>query len=153
MIYLLIFLFKILENTIMTLRIILVSNGKKVYGAILQIIVMLIWALTTSYVIIDIKHNLLSLIPFSFGSGIGSYLGSLIEEKLALGTIKLTIISNNCKEIYNTFKKYKIYFHYPYIDIIIPRKQIIKTISTILNIDNSAYIISEKVKIYDKFTI
>lgn len=88
MIYLLIFIFKMLENTILTLRIILVSNGKKCYGAILQVIVMIIWALTTSYVIINIKHNLLSLIPFSVGSGIGSYLGSLIEEKLALGTTK-----------------------------------------------------------------
>jgi hypothetical protein len=57
MIYLAIFLSKILENALATLRIILVSNGKKKSGALLQGLVMLVWILVTGYVIIDINSR------------------------------------------------------------------------------------------------
>ena len=47
MVYLSIFIFKIIEDALATLRLIVVSNGKKVFGAILQFIVTLIWIILT----------------------------------------------------------------------------------------------------------
>ena len=81
LIYILILTFKIIENTLSTLRIIVVADRKKIIGAILQGTVSLIWVISTSLVVIDIK-NPIKIISFTLGAIIGSYLGSTIEEKI-----------------------------------------------------------------------
>lgn len=81
MIYILIFISKVIENTLSTLRLILVSKGKKKIGALLQGIVALVWIFVTGIVIIDINKDIYKVIFFILGSMIGSYLGSSIEEK------------------------------------------------------------------------
>lgn len=90
--YLLIFFLKILENSLATLRLILVSNGKKWLGAILLFITSIIWIISSRIAIIHI--NLIMVLIFSFGSLIGSYVGSFIEEKLAIGNNMIVCISN-----------------------------------------------------------
>ena len=82
MIYIIIFVSKVLELTLSTLRLILVTKGKKKIGALLQGIVALIWIFVTGVVIIDIKKDVFKIVFFILGSTVGSYLGSLIEEKL-----------------------------------------------------------------------
>lgn len=79
--YIGIFISKIIENTLSTLRIILISKGKKKIGAILQGIVALVWILVTGIVIIDINKDIYKIVFFILGSSIGSYLGSTIEER------------------------------------------------------------------------
>lgn len=81
MIYILIFIFKFIENTLSTLRIIIIAKGKKLFGAILQTIITLVWAISAGLTIINYKNNYLKIITFCLGAGIGSYVGSLIEEK------------------------------------------------------------------------
>ncbi len=80
MIYIIIFVSKIIENTLSTLRIILISKGKKKIGALLQGLVALSWIFSTSIIIIDID-NIYKILFFILGSVIGSYLGSSIEER------------------------------------------------------------------------
>lgn len=89
-----IFLSKIIENALATLRLILVANGKKLMGAILQFIITLVWALATGAVVVNIKKDPLKIIFFSLGSFIGSFIGSIIEEKMALGNNMLMVIIN-----------------------------------------------------------
>ena len=84
-IYLFIMLSKIIENALATLRIIVVANGKKKIGAILNGIVAIVWIFVTGVVIIDINKDILKIVFFALGSILGSYLGSIIEEKMALG--------------------------------------------------------------------
>ena len=48
--YFLIFMAKVIENTLGTLRLIIVANGKKVFGAILQGIIAIIWAISAGIV-------------------------------------------------------------------------------------------------------
>ena len=48
-----IFLSKIIENAIATLRLIVVSNGKKMLGAILNLIISVIWIISTSLVVVN----------------------------------------------------------------------------------------------------
>lgn len=83
--YIIILVSKILENALSTVRLILVANGKKTLGAILNFIVSIIWIFTASIVIIDINEDLIKVFFFCLGSGIGSYFGSYIENKIALG--------------------------------------------------------------------
>lgn len=153
MIYLVIFISKIIENALATLRIIVVSNGKKKLGAILQGLVTLVWLLVTGVVIIDINNDPLKILFFCFGSVSGSYIGSLIEEKIALGSVKLIIKSERYKEIYLKLNIYHIELYNKQLEIITKRRNIKRIVDTILKIDQDSKIITEKIKIYGKLTI
>lgn len=83
-IYILVFICKIIENTMSTLRIIILSKGRKKLGAILQGVVAIVWIFSARIIILNINEDLLKLIAFVTGSMIGSYIGSVIEEKLLI---------------------------------------------------------------------
>lgn len=108
-IYLIIFIFKVTENTLSTLRIIVVANGKKLLGAILQGLIALVWAFSTGLVVVDVLKDPLKVVAFTLGSLIGSYVGSLIEEKIAMGTNMLTVVVDKCfsNKIAKALKKQK----------------------------------------------
>lgn len=157
LIYLAIFTSKILENTLATLRIIVVSNGKKKLGAILQGLVTLIWLLVTGVVIIDINNDIFKILFFCTGAIIGSYLGSIIEEKIALGTNTIiAIIDNQYKGIiYKYLNNYKIHIISNNKDkivimLIIPRKKTYYINKIINNIDNNSVITNLRSKIIKK---
>ena len=152
---LLIFTFKVIENTLSTLRIIVISNGKKILGAILQGTVSIVWVISTSLVVINIQKDPLKIISFTLGALIGSYIGSIIEEKLALGTNMITTIINKnlTEKITYALKKQKheaiilngknIYEQKNILIIITKRKNSQNIIKLIKNIDKSAKIIIE----------
>jgi len=154
LIYLFIFISKIIENALATLRLIVVANGKKLLGAFLNGIIALIWLFVTGIVIINVKKDPIKIIIFCLGSIVGSYLGSLIEEKIAMGTNMLicvvsTMYENIVKEKLNNYqittlcekdKNHSILF------ITLKRKEIYKISKIIKRIDKNANIISEKVK-------
>lgn len=138
-----------------TLRIIVVANGKKLLGAILQGLVALVWVCITGVVVTNILENPFKIIAFALGSMVGSYLGGVLEEKIAIGKKLLLIIINNNNEekivkkirennfaVTSTIGKGKdnnkaILFS------MIPRKQIKNIIKIIKSIDTDALIISQ----------
>ncbi len=142
MIYLFIFICKILENSIGTLRLIIVSNGKKLEGAILNFILSLIWIISTSLVVLN--NNIYKILIFAIGSLIGSYVGSLLEEKIALGNNMLFVVSKKYKKISKLENTYLI--NKDILMIMVKRKKRKEIIDKILNIDNKAIIISESAK-------
>ncbi len=142
MIYLFIFICKILENSIGTLRLIIVSNGKKLEGAILNFILSLIWIISTSLVVLN--NNIYKILIFAIGSLIGSYVGSLLEEKVALGNNMLFVVSKKYKKISKLENTYLI--NKDILMIMVKRKKRKEIIDKILNIDNKAIIISESAK-------
>ena len=81
-IYILVFICKIIENTLSTLRIIILSKGRKKLGAILQGIVAIVWIFSARIIILNINEDFLKITAFVVGSTIGSYTGSIIEEKI-----------------------------------------------------------------------
>ena len=154
LIYITIFISKIIENTLSTLRLIVVSNGKKKLGAILNGIIALIWIFVTSIVIVNINKDPIKIIAFSIGSTFGSYLGSLLEEKLAMGSNMLMCIINKNYEdnIKNKLNNYKITTicekdsNFIILLIFIKRSKIKYIINIIKSIDNNSIIFSEKAK-------
>lgn len=154
-IYIIILLSKIIENALSTLRIIVVASGKKVIGSILQGLISLIWVFSTGLVVVNVLDDPIKILAFTIGSLIGSYIGSIIEEKLALGTIMLTIVvkkektneiikmlnkENNKILILNGLEKDKIK---NIIMIIIERKNKKNIINKIKKIDTTTTIIIE----------
>lgn len=151
MIYLLIFSFKIIENTLSTIRIIILANNNKKLAAILQGIISLIWVISTSLVVIDFNKGIGKIIAFTFGSLIGSYLGSILEEKIAIGNILLTIKirKEKTKKVLNILKLYNTFTikndNYNILLCLVKRKRQTKIIKQIKKADASALIIYEQV--------
>lgn len=153
MIYLAIFIAKILENSLATLRIIVVSNGKKKLGAILNGLVALIWIFIMGIVIVDINKDIFKIICFIIGSMVGSYLGSLMEEKIALGTNLLIINTKNKRKIKSILNPYQPFSYKNYFLIKIKRKDVKDLVELIIKEDQESIIFSERIKInYDKQT-
>lgn len=92
-IYTLIFLTKIIENALGTLRVIVVASGKKWIGSILNGVISIIWVIGTGLVLTNVNEDPLKILFFCLGSTFGSYFGSVIEEKMALGTNLLFTIT------------------------------------------------------------
>lgn len=153
--YSMIFLSKVIENTLATLRLIVVANGKKWLGAILQFIVALVWVFATGAVVTGIKKDPFKIIVFAIGSFVGSYVGSIIEERLALGNNMITAIID--PESYPFILKKLKEEHYGVtilesneqnkiiLLIVIPRKERTEVTDIITKYDPHAFISAEKV--------
>lgn len=160
-IYFLIFIFKVLENTLSTLRIIVVANGRKLLGSILQGVIALVWAFSTRLVVVDVLKDSFKVVSFTLGSLVGSYIGSLIEEKIAMGTNMLTAVIDKSysSKIIRSLKKQKydvIVLNGKRKDefknilfIMVKRKKRNDVIKLIKNIDSNSTVIVESAFTFD----
>jgi uncharacterized protein YebE (UPF0316 family) len=89
---LLIFMGRIIDVSIATLRIIFVMSGKKFLAPILGFFESLIWLIAISQIFQNID-NFFSYLAFSGGFAAGTFVGMIIEEKLALGNVVVRIIT------------------------------------------------------------
>ena len=88
----LIFISKIIEVTIATLRMILISKGYRREGTLLSFVEILLWTFVASRVIMGIAEAPVKGIVYSIGFSIGVYLGSRIEGYIAMGQVLIQAI-------------------------------------------------------------
>ncbi len=88
----LIFLARILDVSVGTLRIIFVSRGMKHLASILGFVESLVWVLAVTQVIQHL-NNWMTYVAFALGFSAGNYIGVLLEEKLAIGNLIIRIIT------------------------------------------------------------
>lgn len=93
MYYLFIFFAKIIEVAFMTLRVFFITKGEKIYGSIIGFIEVVIWLFLIGNVLDGIQDDPLRMVAYSLGFACGNYLGSFIEEKLAIGLMTINIIA------------------------------------------------------------
>ena len=89
---LLIFLARICDVTLDTARIIYVSRGMKLLAPLIGFFEVLIWLLS----ITQIMHNLTNVvyyIAYAGGFAMGNFIGIYIEERMAIGTVVIRIIT------------------------------------------------------------
>ena len=153
--YILIFLSKVIENTLSTLRLIVVSNGKKILGAILQFVIALVWILVTGAVVVGINKHPIKILFFALGSLVGSLLGSIIEEKLSLGNnLIISVVNDKISNLIIDELKLKNYeitsingdYNKAIIFVDTARKEKINVINIIKKYDKSSKIILEDSK-------
>lgn len=89
---LLIFVARILDVAINTIRIIFVMTGRKLISTILGFFESLIWLLAIGQIFQHID-NVYSYIAYPSGFAVGILVGMMIEERLALGKVVVRIIS------------------------------------------------------------
>ena len=88
----LIFISKIVEVAIATLRIILINKGYRRQGTLLSFIEIVLWTFVASRVIMGIAEAPIKGIVYSIGFSIGVYLGSRIEGLIAMGQVLIQTI-------------------------------------------------------------
>jgi uncharacterized protein YebE (UPF0316 family) len=84
-----------------TIRIVMVSKGQKFWAPLLGFFEVLIWLIAISRVFQNLD-NWLCYIAYAAGFACGNYVGLIIEEKLAVGIVKVQIITRkNAKTLIN----------------------------------------------------
>ena len=90
---LIVFLARFVDVTLGTLRIIFLSRGRKLLAPILGFVEVFIWITVVSQIVRG-AQNFAAYLAYAAGFAVGNYVGMLIEEKLAIGTLVVRIILN-----------------------------------------------------------
>jgi len=88
---LLIFAARVFDVTLGTLRIIFVAQGRRYIAPILGGIEVFVWVAAISQ-LTKSANNVVSYAAYALGFAAGNYIGMLIEDRLAMGTVVLRII-------------------------------------------------------------
>lgn len=87
-----IFVARIFDVTLGTVRIVMISKGQKFIAPILGFFEILIWLLAISRIFENLD-NWTCYLGYALGYATGNYFGLKIEEKLAMGIVKIQIIT------------------------------------------------------------
>jgi uncharacterized protein YebE (UPF0316 family) len=97
---LLIFVSRIFDVSLGTIRIIFVSRRNKILAPLLGFFEVLIWLVAISQIMKNL-NNAVCFIAYAAGFSAGTYIGIMLEEKLALGTliVRIILVKDECKLI------------------------------------------------------
>ncbi len=90
---LLIFMLRIVDVSLGTLRMIMITRGKRLLATLLGFVEVTIWVVAVSQVITNLD-NIWYVLGYSGGFATGTLLGMWLEEKIALGIVELGVISS-----------------------------------------------------------
>jgi len=93
MIYIFIFLAKLLEVAIATVRMVLTARGNRLAASMLSAVEITIWIIVTSTVLLGLRDDPLRAVAFGLAFVVGIYLGIVVEDKLALGLAQIECIA------------------------------------------------------------
>ncbi|PKQ60248.1 hypothetical protein BZG02_20090 [Labilibaculum filiforme] len=91
---LLIFMARICDVSLDTIRVIMVSRGYRKYAPLIGFVQVLIWIITITRIMENLD-NWLTYVAYAAGFGMGTYIGMRIEEKIAMGYELLRIITRS----------------------------------------------------------
>lgn len=135
-----------------TIRMILTLKGRRYIAAFVSMFEVVVYIIGLGLVL-DNLNEIQNIVAYALGYGIGVIVGSMIEEKLALGYITVNVISSN-PDIEFTRKLrdkgYGVTSWFAYgmdgdrlsMQILTPRKYELKLYETIKTLDPKAFIIS-----------
>jgi uncharacterized protein YebE (UPF0316 family) len=92
LLYLLIFVIKVFEVSLATLRIVLITKDERLKGAFIGFFEVIIWVLVVSAVLSNITEDPFKIIVYAFGFAVGNYVGSKLENYLAIGNTNIEAI-------------------------------------------------------------
>ncbi|MBZ4643032.1 MAG: hypothetical protein JG767_641 [Deferribacteraceae bacterium] len=90
--FLFIFFSRIVDVSLGTIRIILVSKGMRTQASILGFFEVLIWIIVVAQVIKYVSSPIY-YVAFAAGFASGNYIGMLLEQKIALGDVLIRVIT------------------------------------------------------------
>ena len=90
--YLFIFCARICDVSLSTLRTLMLVRGRKLYAAVTGFFEVVIYIVTLERIFANLD-NPLNLVIYAAGFATGNMIGSTIEEKLAVGTLTVQVIT------------------------------------------------------------
>ncbi len=90
--YITIFVAKIIEVSISTIRLVLINKGERVRGALLAFIEIMIWLMIVSSVLTNITEDPLKLFVYAVAFSLGNFIGVTIESKIAVGLASIQVV-------------------------------------------------------------
>ena len=90
--YFLIFLARVVDVSLFTVRTLLVVRGRRMFAAMIGFFEVLVYIIALKYVV-DQLENIWSLLFYALGFSTGNIVGSWLEEKLAIGTLTVQVIT------------------------------------------------------------
>lgn len=91
---LLIFVARMADTSLATLRIVMISKGKRRETRIIGFIEVLLWLVAVGQIVQNL-NNVMCYLAWAGGFTAGGYIGFIIEDKLAIGRQLLRIITNS----------------------------------------------------------
>lgn len=88
----LIFLARVADQSMGTLRVVFVAKGYKFLAPAVGFIESIIWLLAVSQ-ILQHTNNLVCIVAYGLGFSLGGYIGILLEEKLSLGRVIVRVVA------------------------------------------------------------
>ncbi len=92
LLYIIIFCAKIVEVSLMTLRVVYINKGEKLIGSIIGFVEVFIWVIVVSSVLNNISEDPMKIFVYCFSFALGNYVGVTIENKLAVGVSSMQVI-------------------------------------------------------------
>ncbi len=92
LLYIMIFCAKIIEVSLMTLRIVFITKGERKMGALVAFFEVSIWLFLVTTVLGGITEDPLKAVVYALGFAVGNFVGSLLEERIGLGLSQVQII-------------------------------------------------------------
>lgn len=89
-----IFLAKIAEITLQSVKLILLVRNRKFFSAAIAFFEVLIWAFIISGIISSLQNNYFWLIMYCLGYALGFFVGSIVTDKLSLGFVYVQFITS-----------------------------------------------------------
>ena len=152
---------KIVEITIQSLKTCMMVKGQRLKAAGLGFIECTIWGLVISTLIGTLGDNLFLLLFYCIGYATGLFLGSTIENKIALGTSNLELIASDestakiTEYLKANNKGYTVFEGRGSTDkmnmifIVLPRKETPKALREIRRVcDNKVFVVASEVSKY-----
>lgn len=152
---------KIVEITIQSLKTCMMVKGQRLKAAGLGFVECTIWGLVVSTIIGTLGDNIFLLLFYCVGYATGLFLGSTIENKIALGTSNLELIANDestgiiTEYLKEKNKGYTVFEGRGSVDkmnmifIVLPRKEAPTMLKEIRRIcDNKVFVVASEVSKY-----
>jgi len=98
---LMIFLARVIDVTLGTLRIIFVSRGRKYLAPLLGFVEVFIWIAVIAQITRG-AHNIVAYLAYAAGFAAGNFIGIFVENKLAIGMLVIRIIVQDHVEELNS---------------------------------------------------
>ena len=101
----LIFIARLIDVSLDTMRILFISRGRRLVAAILGFVQVLIWLMAIRQIFLNLS-NPVCFIAYAAGFASGTWTGALIEEKLALGIqVVRVIVNKDASELIKSLKE------------------------------------------------
>lgn len=152
---------KIVEISIQSLKTCMMVKGQRLKAAGLGFVECIIWGLVISTIIGTLGDDIFLLLFYCVGYAAGLFIGSTIENKIALGTSNLELIANDdsTKKIIQYLKSenrgYTIFEGHGSTDkmnmifIVLPRREMPRVLKKIRSsCDNKVFVVASEVSKY-----